>query len=218
VVMSPARPAVSVHPVASLGRRGQAAMAQETRFAIGAAARCSDRRCGTVCRIIIDPAVRIVTHLVIEPRHRRQPGRLVPVDLIDTAAGQIRLRCTAAEFELLDPAEDWELVGGPGLSKGAFGMMSYTWIPAPMRIVVREIVPAGEAQVSPGDRVRALDGDIGPVQGLVVDPADRRVTYVLVRGGQLWGRRRAAIPVSAVTAVQDGIRLNITRRQARTCH
>jgi hypothetical protein len=189
-------------------------MPQETRFTIGARASCSDRLCGVVSRIIIDPVARIVTHLVIEPKHQRQPGRLVPLDMIDTSAGEIRLRCTAAEFDQLSPAEEWELVGSPGPKTGTVGMTLYTWIPAPMRIAVHEIVPPGEAQVGLGDRVFAVDGDIGPVQGLLVDPGGRHVTHVLVREGHLWRRRRAAIPVSAVTAVQHGIRLNITRHQA----
>jgi hypothetical protein len=190
-------------------------MAQQTRFTIGAKASCSDRRCGVVRRIIIDPATRIVTHLVIEPTHRREPGRLVPLDLIDTAPGRIRLRCTVAEFDQLDPAEEWELVESPLPRKGMMGMTQYTWIPAPVRITVHEIVPAGEAQVGPGDRVHALDGEIGPVQGLLVDPGGCHVTHVLLREGHLRGRRRAAIPVSAVTAVQHGVRLNITKQQAR---
>ena len=29
----------------------------------------------------------------------------------------------------------------------------------------------------------------------------------------LWGRKQVAIPVSAVASVEDGIRLNITKRQ-----
>jgi hypothetical protein len=189
-------------------------VAQQTQFTIGAKASCSDRRCGVVGRIIIDPATRTVTHLVIAPKHRRQPGRLVPLDLIDTAAGQIRLRCTVAEFDELDPAEEWELVESPLPRRGMMGMTLYTWIPAPTRIAVHEIVPAGEAQVGPGDRVRALDGELGPVRGLLVDPGDRHVTHVLLREGHLRGRKRAAIPVSAVTAVRGGIRLNLTRRQA----
>jgi hypothetical protein len=36
---------------------------------------------------------------------------------------------------------------------------------------------------------------------------------VLLREGHLWGRKEIAIPVSAVTGVQNGIRLNITKQQ-----
>jgi hypothetical protein len=89
-------------------------MAQETEFAIGTRASCSDGDCGVVRRIVIHPDAHTVTHLVIEPRHGR-PGRLVPVDLVDVAGSEIRLRCTIAEFETLDPADEADLVEGAGL-------------------------------------------------------------------------------------------------------
>ena len=59
-------------------------MAQETEFAIGATASCPDGVCGEVSRMIVDPAAPTVTHLVIEPKHRREPGRLFPIHLVDT--------------------------------------------------------------------------------------------------------------------------------------
>jgi hypothetical protein len=39
------------------------------------------------------------------------------------------------------------------------------------------------------------------------------VTHVLLQEGHLWGRKEVAIPVSAVTRIQDGIRLNMTKKQ-----
>ena len=88
-------------------------MAAEAAFTIGARASCSDGSCGEVRRLIIDPATDTVTHLVIQPGHRREAGRLVPLHLVDTAAGEIRLRCTLAQFDQLDPAEEVELIEGP---------------------------------------------------------------------------------------------------------
>ena len=47
----------------------------------------------------------------------------------------------------------------------------------------------------------------------MVNPADDKVTDILLEEGHLWGRKQVAIPVSAVASVEDGIRLNITKRQ-----
>jgi hypothetical protein len=189
-------------------------VAAETEFTIGARASCSDGHCGEVRRLIIDPAARTVTHLVIEPGHRKQPGRLVPVDLVDTTAGDIRLRCTIAEFGQLDPAEEADLVEGRGLGIPDPTGPPPTGIPHPARVTVQEVVPVGEAQVRPGDRVHALDGEIGQVHGFLVDPDDHQVTHVLLREGHFWGHKEVAIPVSAVTRVDDlGIRLNLTKEQ-----
>ena len=39
------------------------------------------------------------------------------------------------------------------------------------------------------------------------------MTYVLLREGHIWGRKQVAIPVSAVTGIDYGIRLNLTKKQ-----
>ena len=187
-------------------------MAEETEFAMGATASCSDGVCGEVSRIIVDPATLVVTHLVIEPKHGHEPGRLVPLDLVDTTAGHIRLRCTLAEFDTLEPAEEVELVEGTsGLGVG--GMAAPAGIPEAVPTVVEDVVPLGETDVARGEHVHALDGDIGQVAGFLVDPGDHRVTHVLLREGHFWGRKEVAIPVSAVTGVENGIRLSMTKKQ-----
>ena len=188
-------------------------MAADSEFTIGARASCSDGYCGEVRRLIIDPAARTVTHLVIQPGHRKEAGRLVPVDLVDTTAGDIRLRCTIAEFDQLDPAEEADVVEGRGLGIPNPTGQPPMGIPHLARVTVEEVVPVGEAQVRPGDHVHALDGEIGQVHGFLVNPDDHQVTHVLLREGRFWGHKEVAIPVSAVTRFDLGIRLNLTKEQ-----
>jgi sporulation protein YlmC with PRC-barrel domain len=184
-------------------------MAEETEFAMGTTASCVDGPGGKVSRVIIDPATETVTHLVIEPKHRLGLGRLVPLDLVDTTAGDLRLRCTVEEFGELEPAEETELIDGvtAGLGVNAMGVTT------PVPIVVEDVVPLGEADVERGEPVHALDGEIGRVQGFLVDPDDHRVTHVLLEEGHLWGRKEVSIPVSAVTGVENGIQLSLTKKQ-----
>lgn len=206
-------------------------MAQETPFAIGAKASCSDGSCGEVRRLIIDPAAETVTHLVVQPGHRRENARLVPVDLVEATDGEVRLRCTRAEFDGLEHAEEDDLVdtvGSGGLLGDALaydargegyapvgfgGLVDVGPAPARRKAVLRDAVPQGEVQLKPGDSVHAVDGHIGRVQGFLVDPDDHRVSHVLLEEGHLWGRKEVAIPLSAVTRVDDGIHLNITKEQ-----
>ena len=207
-----------------------AAVAAEAEFTIGARASCADGSCGEVRRLIIDPGTDTVTHLVIRRGHRREDGRLVPVHLVDTAAGEIRLRCTLAQFDRLDRAEEVDLIEGPvpgsgtltdsGLayssSGGAYGagaLVESGPMPEHPRTIINDVVPLGEAQVSPGDRVHAVDGEIGRVQGFLVNPGDGRVTHVLLQEGHLWGRKEVAIPIGAVTEVDPEIRLSLTKAQ-----
>jgi sporulation protein YlmC with PRC-barrel domain len=200
-------------------------MAETTSYTIGAGASCPEGSCGEVTRVIVDPLTRTVTHLVVEPKHRHGSGRLVPLDLVDAAAGDIRLRCTLAEFEKLDPAEETRYLPGTsgyeGYDPGHVLVMPYYNIGTaeaycgPMTITY-DAVPLGEVEVRRGEHVHATDGHIGRVQGLVIDPDSRHVTHVLLQEGHLWGRKEVAIPIRAVTGVgADGIRLNITRHQVR---
>jgi PRC-barrel domain len=202
-------------------------MAEATEYTMGARANCSDGFCGEVTRMIIDPAARTVTHLVVEPKHRGQPGRIVPLELIDSAPGEIRLRCSTAEFDRLDLAEETEFVqedGGGDLSGETppvqgdaggplSGMGTPMGIPHAARTVDQDAVPKGEMEVRHDEGVHALDGEVGRVRGFLLDPGNHQVTYVLLQEGHLWGRKEVAIPMSAVAGIDYGIRLNITKQQ-----
>jgi hypothetical protein len=182
-------------------------------FEMGARASCSDGSCGEVRRTILDPATLTVTHLVIEPRHDRAKGRLVPLELVDATGPEIRLRCTLAEFERLEPSEEVELAEGMDFGGSTSGMGIGMGLGHRTPVVVNHAVPLGETEVEPHDSVRAVDGEIGRVEGFVVDPVHHQVTHILLKEGQLWGRKEVAIPVSAVASLDAGIRLNITKKQ-----
>lgn len=195
-------------------------MARESQFRIGARASCTDGHCGEVSRLIIDPATDTVTHIAIQPGHRQEAARLVPVHLVETTDGGIRLRCTLAEFGKFDHAEERDLVTGAGpfqTTVGRFGGTGGTsaWWGRRWRqtAMFEDVIPGGEDEVGPGDPVLAVDGEIGRVQGFLVDPDNDRVTHVLLQEGHLWGRKEVAIPISAVIRVDEGIRLNLTMEQ-----
>jgi sporulation protein YlmC with PRC-barrel domain len=207
-------------------------MAETTPFTIGTDVSCSDGACGELSRVVVDPVARAVTHLVVEPKHEAGFGRLVPLDLVDATAAEIRLRCTLAEFEKLSPAEETKFIpGGSGnvdygegriLSWPYYGLgleggpMAASGMGVEMadvgQTVIYDRIPLGEVSVSRGQPVHATDGHIGRVQGLVIDPRDHHVTHVLLQEGHLWGRKEVAIPISAVTGVDDdGIQLSIPK-------
>jgi hypothetical protein len=205
-------------------------MAEAEGFRIGAEASCSDGLGGKVSRLVMDPVALTVTHLVIEPKHRAEPGRLVPVHLVDTTADHLRLRCSIAEFDKLelaeetDQAEGLDYAGGYGQAEavqsyGGMGSMGGSGMGIGMGlghstpVVVHDVVPLGETDVQRGESVHALDGEIGKVEGFLVDPGDNHITHVLLQEGHLWGRKEVSIPISAVIGVDAGIRLNITKKQ-----
>ena len=205
-------------------------MDRTTPIMIGAGARCTDGVCGEVTRVVVDPVAHAVTHLVVEQAGRQGLGRLVPLDLVDATDGEIRLRCTLAEFDSLDSAEDTQFVPGTR-GYAAYGpdqVLSWPYssltgtagvegdtVTGVSETVTYDAVPLGEVAVRRGDRVHATDGAIGQVEGLVIDPRNHHVTHVLLQEGHLWGRKEVAIPISAVTEADDGIGLSLTKDQVR---
>jgi len=201
-------------------------MDQTTPITIGAEASCTDGTCGEVRRVVVDPVARAVTHLAVEPKGRLGLSRLVPLDLVDASGGEIRLRCTLAEFEQLDPAEETQFVPGtrgyaaygpeqvltwPYASLGGDPSVAGDAVSGISETVTFDTVPLGEVEVRRGEPVHATDGHIGHVEGLVINPGNHHVTHVLLQEGHLWGRKEVAIPISAVTSVEDGIQLSIAK-------
>lgn len=189
---------------------------------IGREVACSDGVCGDFRRVIVDPAVREVTHLAVEPKHGLAPGRLVPVELVEVTGDEMSLRCTVAEFQALEQADEVLFTPGSG-GLGGYGqvfgfrtnsMSLATMGPGP-QAVASDLVPTGDIEVSRGDHVHAKDGDIGRVQGIVVNSHDHRMTGVLLAEGHLWGQKRVLIPISAVTGVGDGVQLSLTKDEIK---
>jgi hypothetical protein len=192
----------------------------------------------------VDPVARTLTHLVVEPGHRDRDGHLVPIGLVSSAGPGIELSCSLIEFETLEDAEETQLLPGArgtwdyrqqdmlswpyyGLGTGTLGV-GIGGIPTggmamgigmgtdtEPRTTTHDRVPTGEVEIRRGQHVHATDGPIGRVQGLVIDPADHRVTHVLLDEGHLWGQKQVAIPIDSVTAVDEGVRLGLTKDQVR---
>lgn len=186
-------------------------------FQIGAEVVAGDGFAGHLTWVVVDPVAGRLTHIVVEPEHRVGLGRLVPVDTVVDPGPPVRLSCTLEELHGRPVAEETAFLPGSGqagypaaqvLSWPYFGLGGPGPIgaiaSAPTEPVVYDKVPLGEVEVRRGDPVRASDGDIGSVQGLVVDPADGCVTHVLLQEGHLFGRKQVAIPISSIRPGERG--------------
>jgi len=201
------------------------AVSDEPEFVIGSEVSCTDGVCGELHRVVVDPVARRLTHLVVEPRHGHQHGRLVPIDLVESTDGGIHLRSDRAGFDALDEAEETQLLPGGGGPWGYHDENAVSWPYYNLvdldrdeghqhpEVVTHDRVPQGGVEVRRGDPVQASDGVVGHIHGLVVEPKDHRVTHILLEEGHLWGRRDVAIPVSAVARVEDGVVLTLSKDQ-----
>jgi sporulation protein YlmC with PRC-barrel domain len=201
-----------------------------TDLVLGSRVRCCDGPAGTLTRIVLDPVSGAVTHLVVLGRAGQRTLRLVPIHLVESAGDDIWLHCDRSAFEALEVAEgreyvpasddgrrmdaDWGLhepfywLGGAGMA--GLGGMRVRPVRSPIPV---ENIPAGDVAIDHGARVHATDGVVGRVTGIVLDPDDEHVTYLLVGRGHPGARRRAAVPYAAVVTVDDGVRLSLTSEQ-----
>jgi sporulation protein YlmC with PRC-barrel domain len=185
-------------------------------FRFGTVVACSDGVAGELRRVIVDPNDRKATHLVVGPQHWTGMGRLVPMDLVETGGDQPRLRCSTTELEALKEADDVSFLPGAGGQWGfGFGLAGMGAGYGGPQAFITDRVPAGEIELERGDPVLATDGEIGRVQGLVVDATNHGVLEILLAEGHLWGQKRVLIPISAVSTVKDGVHLNLAKDQVR---
>jgi sporulation protein YlmC with PRC-barrel domain len=198
----------------------------ELELVIGSDIRCADGFRGEVRCVVVDPAARTVTHLVVEPKGRLGLARLVPLELVEVTGDEIGLRCTEAEFKDLAPAEETlaEFVPGyeapvqlltPGWQDAGGLVVDGSTISRISKKETISIVPSGEVEERRGDHVRATDGEIGQLRALRIDPRSRQVAHVLLKVGHSGTRKNVAIPFDLVTGFGDGIQLSITKQQVR---
>lgn len=203
-------------------------MGEVLEFTIGSDVFCGDAVCGDLRRLVVDPVAKAVTHLVVEPRHHRYGGHLVPVELVELASSSaVHLSCSEEQFEALEEADEKRyLPGREGygyepqhlmvsplftLGLGGVGTTGPKSSEGP-EVTVMDRVPVDEVEVSRGDQVYASDGAaVGRVRGLVVDPRDHHATHVLLEEGHLWGRKEVVIPIGVVTAVEDGVSIDLSK-------
>jgi sporulation protein YlmC with PRC-barrel domain len=197
-----------------------------TQLLIGTDVRCTDGVCGRLRRLIVDPGDgggNRLTHLAVRPAGLGG-GRLVPADLVAMAGREIQLFCNTAGFEALEAAEEtsqersasWPYAGeepGGRFPTGVEGIERDTGYGN--RTFTRDRIPPGGVEIHRGEAVYATDGTVGRMQGLIVDLPDAHISHLVLSKGQLFDRKRIAVPVESVTNFGDGIQLDLTKEQVR---
>jgi hypothetical protein len=198
----------------------------EITLVIGAAAHCTDGFPGELKRLVLEPAARTVTHLVVEPVLEHGTGfglaRLVPLDHVDATGDEIGLRYTEAEFKDLSPAEQalaefvpvQLLPSGQGWRGEGEEVMHGDQIRPVREVEEIDLVPEAEVEEGRGDHIHATDGPIGQLHGLRVNADGGQITQVIVKRHP-WSRKELAIPADKVSGFDAGIQLSITRQDAQ---
>jgi sporulation protein YlmC with PRC-barrel domain len=183
---------------------------------MGVTVRCADGVCGHLTQVVVDPIKGLATDVIVEPPHREALGRLVPVGMVEESDREhILLSMTRAEFDRLPFAEETQFLPGfsdyAGYEPEDLLLQPYFGANSPLPVTV-DTLPAGEVAVRRGESVRASDGHVGEVEGLVVSGPDHRVSHLVLKEGHFFGHKDVCVPLAAVQSVDDeGIILKISK-------
>lgn len=197
------------------------------RLKLDAKLRCADGLRAKLSDVVIEPALRRVTHVVVEARG--DVARLVPVDLVATPA---KLRCTGAELLTFEPIREYAFLHLDEYPKGDsehdVGVESMITTPTSDAVgyggfageldtgigLVYDRIPRGDAELRSSSDVYSSDGHrLGHVDSVLV--LDGTLTHIVAREGRFWHSHTRAIPVESVSGIgTDRVETSLARAEA----
>jgi hypothetical protein len=191
-------------------------------LALGSTVRCSDGAVRELADIVVDGPARRVTHLVVQPKHRHEAARLVPLELVgEDAEGGVSLFCTAETLEGFEPVREYAyLPAGEQPEKSGqwdVGVEDVLVVPSfePLDVAEPELdpnvslmydrVPKGEVELRLTSSVYSADEHrLGSLNGVVVGD-DGVIIVLAVQRGHLWWRREVSVPVEAIASLENDV-------------
>jgi sporulation protein YlmC with PRC-barrel domain len=208
------------------------------RLDLGSPIYAADGEYGELADVVIDPLTRRVTHLVVEPPHRHDLAKLVPVDKAHARPGSdagLVLDYTAAEIEKLEPLQrsaylrlgeapvedpDWQVGIEDVLALPYYGSVGASGLGAGVAPVglddhiaeVYDRVPKDQIEVRRASAVISSDDHrLGHVDGFVVD-SEELISHLVLEHGHLWGRHEITIPIDAIAEIRnDEVKLTLSK-------
>jgi uncharacterized membrane protein/sporulation protein YlmC with PRC-barrel domain len=193
-------------------------------ISIGSKVICKDGTQGTLTSVIVDRASHSLTHIaVVEKSVFHGEERLVPIDRVTKSErGLVHIDCTADDLAKMEPFTRTHYLeidqGEGGYAYSLPYMTTYsdvTMAPDLGYVTVQDrLVPEGEVDVHRGMVVEALDGYVGQVGELLIDPSTGQITHFLLMKGHGWGKKEIAIQLPLIDRVEaDTIHLKIEKEK-----
>lgn len=185
---------------------------------IGAEVFARDGKLGVVEKVVMDPARRLITHLVIGSGVFAHRERVVTLDQV--ASGdrhRVDLNLTLADAAVLPEYLEEHF---QRRNEDPFGQVVPSGIFWPSEIVgwykpdtPHEPLPSGAIEISPGTEVCCTDGCIGRVEEVLLDQETGQATGMVVRRGFFFHREFTA-PIDWIEAVgSDRVLLRLSKAE-----
>ncbi len=161
---------------------------------------CSDGQYGKSTAVIVDPATEKVSFVTVSDPERMYTEYLVPVsDIVSADSSKIVLNSTKADVEKLDKFAEAEFLDVP-----YYGYDGLDGVSDPMAGVYRkENLPEGSVALAKGMAVEAMDGFVGNVDELIIDPESGTIKHLIMRTGHIWGSAEITIPVDQIRKIDS---------------
>lgn len=199
------------------------------RLDLGNPVHCADATFGELADFVIDPKARRVTHLVVQPHHRHDLARLLPIGqahVDERAHAGIALDCTVTEINQLEPVQESEYlrlgdrppadpawdVGIEDMSPAVpYSSLGANTLGAGMEPVeldshvtfIYDRVPKGMVELRRESAVTSADGHhLGHVVALVVDDQER-IAQIVLEHGHLWNKREIPIASASIDRIES---------------
>ena len=169
---------------------------------------CHDGAVGKSSHIIVDLVIEQVTHFVLKTDHHSKQF-VVPIEMVvDSDRTVIRLNCHKEDvyqlplfdethFNGYDDYDSAPPVPSVGTAASYTRYQPYRTAKPGTQSFADEPHPA-ELAVRKGVRVLATDGEVGKIDELVIDPDTHRVTHLVLRQHNIFGKWIVTIPVSEI--------------------
>jgi hypothetical protein len=158
----------------------------QLELTIGVPVYAQDGRYGTVDKLVIDPHVYKVTHIVVRAGWLLTKDRVIPIEQIERAGAEnVYVDGTSAELDELplyekdafvEPPENWHPVGSHQRTDMLFWGGPYVGVVPPVVPVVEHPVavgvPSGEVVVQRGTGVYLGTESVGTLDHLLIEPSN----------------------------------------------
>jgi len=177
---------------------------------IGAQVQCTDKQCGKLVKVVVDPSTQQVSDLILEQGLLFKTARVVPVSAVEKATpGEVYLgipsdeldNCAEyREIELHEPAPDVQRPA-PAIDLMSGGVSPTPIVPM-IRKRIREGVAAGRAILDHKTGIENLSEELGHVDHVILDESTGGIVELVMRRGFFPGYY--VIPMTTIEEISDG--------------
>jgi hypothetical protein len=196
---------------------------------LNADVRCTDGEGGQAEALVLNPATKVASHLVVELKGVGRHQVLLPLSYVAESSGKrVTVTCSRdalaqmppfltkvrSDQQGLDVMDAQALVGaerqsGTGFQDFSFGGAGST------EMVEVEAIPEAEIVVRHGIPAEATDGKAGEVDGFSLDPQSGQITHLVLREGHLF-KKDVAIALDQIDRIGEiAVHLNIAKSAAK---